>query len=85
MRILALLVAAIAIGTARFGFHGIARHALAVGVVTFLLSLLVMLGDVSDPSKILGHLLVALGAMGLAIALSHIASDSSRLMLRLRR
>jgi|GEM_PF-4222487 len=85
MQVLAVLGAGVTAGIARFGIHSIARHAYAVGAGIYLFSLVKMLGDMSDPSKVLGHMLVALGAMGLAITLSHLASDSSRLLLRLQR
>lgn len=85
IQVLAILGAGLTIGIARFGFHGMARHASAVGAGIYLLCLVVMLGDMSDTSAVLGHLLVALGAMGMAMILSHFASDSSRLMLRFLR
>ncbi len=85
IRILAVLGAGLSMGIARFGFHGVARHAYSVGAGIFLLSIVVMLGELSDPTTLIGHLLVALGAMGLAIACIHCASDSSGLLQRIRR
>lgn len=85
VRVLTLLGSGIGLGLVRFGIHGIARNACSVGAGVFLVSLVVLLGDTSDPAKVIGHLLVALGAMILAIAGSHCVSNSSRLMLRFLR
>ena len=85
LRLLSIFGAGITLGLARFGFSRIARHALAVGAGILLLCLVVMLGDMSDPSRVMGQLLVALGVMGVAVASCHLASDSTRLMQRLLR
>jgi len=68
----------VCIGIARFGFHGVARHAPSLGAGTFLVSLVIMLGDLSDHRTIIAHLLVAFGAMTLGAASSHCVSDCSR-------
>ena len=83
LQVLAIGGAVIGMGIARFGFHGVARHAPSLGAGTFLVSLVIMLGDMSDPSTVVAHLLVAFGAMTLVVASSHCISDSSRFVRRI--
>ena len=83
LQVLAISGVGIGTGIARFGFHGVARHAPSLGAGTFLISLVIMLGDLSDPRTVVTHLLVAFGAMVLVVASSHCVSDSSRFVRRI--
>ncbi len=84
-RILTLLLAGLAAGTARFGLHGLSRFAPSVGAAVFLLILVLMLSDMSDPSMIVGNVLLALVSMGATIAACHVVSESSRKVPKLAR
>ena len=83
LQVLVIGGAVIGTGIARFGFHGVARHAPSLGAGTFLVSLVIMLGDMSDNRTVVAHLLVAFGAMVLVVASSHCISDSSRFVRRI--
>ena len=80
MRVLAICGAGVCAGIARFGFHGVARHAFSIGTGTFLISLMALLTDLGDPGNLIPHFLVAVVAMAIAVICSYCISDSSRLV-----
>ncbi len=82
-RVLMIGGVGICLGIARFGFHGMSRHALTVAAGIFLLSVVMMLGDMT-PSTVIGNLLVAFATMVPTIACCHLACDSTRFLRRIQ-
>lgn len=85
MQALALFGAGITLGVARFGIQHVAHHDLAIGAGIYLINLVVMLAAMSDPSKVIGHMVVALDFMCIGVAICHLVSNSPRLLQRLLR
>ena len=63
LRSLAVCVAGLCLGIARFGFARVSQHAYSLGTGVFLVCSVVILGDMSDPTKVVSQILLAIGAM----------------------